>query len=54
MDQCKITLVYSKCCGHSYQPLYFTLDYNTILNKKPYFSFVNDSAIEQINLKKEI
>jgi hypothetical protein len=30
-DQCKVKFVYSKCRGHSCQPLYFTLDYYTIL-----------------------
>ena len=33
LDQCKITFVYSKCRGHSYQPFYCTLDYYTILTK---------------------
>ena len=32
-DQCKITCVYSKCSGHSYQPLYYTLDNHTTLNE---------------------
>jgi hypothetical protein len=31
----------------------FTLDYHTILNETSYFKFVNNSAGQQINLKKE-
>ena len=33
IDQYKVTCVYSKCSGHSYQPLYFALDYYTILKE---------------------
>jgi hypothetical protein len=53
IDRCKVTCVYSKCICHSYQPLYFTLDCYTRTKQKSYFSCVKDSALLQINLKKE-
>jgi hypothetical protein len=49
----KLTCVYSKCRDHLYQLLQFTVDYHTILNERPHFKYVNDSAVQQINLKKE-
>jgi hypothetical protein len=53
IDWCKVTCVYSKCRDHSYKMLYFTLDYHTNSKEKLYLKYVNDTAIQQINLKKE-
>jgi hypothetical protein len=53
IDWRKVTCVYSTCHDYLYQRLSFTLDYHTILNEKSYFKFVNDSAVQQINLKKK-
>jgi hypothetical protein len=53
IDWCNVTCVYSKCRDHSYQLLYFTLDYHTMLNEKSYFISLSDNAVQQRRLKIE-